>query len=112
MDMDDIIERAEAVLRHSDTCIGHGLVRDLVAEVKRLQEAGPWMEHVERQRAMKRERDGGCICNNGPDTDGPDEFCPWHGRRYSELVDIIVRQQAQLNWNLSSRDAQEIVREG
>jgi 6-pyruvoyl-tetrahydropterin synthase len=21
-----------------------------------------------------------CICNTGPDTDGPDEFCPQHGR--------------------------------
>lgn len=73
------------------------VVRELVAEVEQLQAGGAWVEHVERQRAMKRERDGECICNTGPDTDGPDEFCPWHGRRYSELIDIIVQQQAQLN---------------
>jgi hypothetical protein len=70
---------------------------ELIAEIERLRAGGAWVEHVERQRAMKRERDGECICNTGPDTDGPDEFCPWHGRRYSELVDIIVEQQAQIN---------------
>lgn len=73
------------------------LVRELVAEVEQLQAGGAWVEHVERQRAMKRERDGECICNIGPDTDGPDEFCPWHGRRYAELVNIIVRQQSEIN---------------
>jgi hypothetical protein len=70
---------------------------ELIAEIERLRAGGAWVEHVERQRAMKRERDGECICNTGPDTEGPDEFCPWHGRRYSELVEIIVQQQAQIN---------------
>ncbi|WP_156749636.1 hypothetical protein [Mycobacterium sp. E1747] len=32
--MSDVIERAEAVLRHRDTRIGHGLIRDLIAELK------------------------------------------------------------------------------
>jgi hypothetical protein len=67
-----------------------------LAEVERLRDTGPWMEHVERQRAMKRERDGECICNTGPDADGPDEFCPWHGRRYTELVEGLETQAAEL----------------
>ncbi len=70
---------------------------EMVAEIERLRAGGPWVEHVERDRAMKRERDGECICDTGPETGGPDEFCPWHGRRYSELVEIIVQQQAQIN---------------
>lgn len=29
------------------------------------------------------ERDGECICDYGPGTDGPDEMCPFHGRPYT-----------------------------
>lgn len=68
----------------------------LQAEVEQLRAGGAWVEHVERQRAMKRERDGECICNNGPDTEGPDEFCPWHGRRYNELVEGLESQAAEV----------------
>jgi hypothetical protein len=35
--MSDIVERAQAVLEHPDTRIGHGLVGALVDEVKRLR---------------------------------------------------------------------------
>lgn len=70
------------------------LVPELVAEVERLRAAGPWVEHLEHERAMKRERDGECICDRGPESDGPDEFCPWHGRPYPELV-TILEQLAQ-----------------
>ncbi|HET6916628.1 MAG TPA: hypothetical protein VFH56_11115 [Acidimicrobiales bacterium] len=31
-------------------------------------------------------RHGPCICNTGPGTEGPDEFCPHHGRTYNELL--------------------------
>lgn len=73
------------------------LVPELVAEVERLRAGGAWTEHVESQKAMKTERDGDCICNTGPDTEGPDEFCPWHGRPYAYWVDNLVRQGAALN---------------
>lgn len=68
-----------------------------LAEVERLRVGGPWVEHVERMEAMKRTRDGECICDTSPETGGPEEFCPWHGRPYSELLDIITRQQAEIN---------------
>lgn len=67
----------------------HRQQRPMTDPVPRAQ-GGAWAEHVERQRAMKRERDGDCICNTGPDTDGPDEFCPWHGRPYPELVEQLT----------------------
>jgi hypothetical protein len=67
-----------------------------LAEVEELRAGGAWVEHVERERAMKRERDGDCICNRGPDTEGPDEFCPWHGRPYLELVDGLESQAAEI----------------
>jgi hypothetical protein len=70
------------------------LVPELVAEVERLRAGGPW---VERMNAMKRERDGGCICDCNPETtDGPDEFCPWHGRTYRELVEGLESQAAEV----------------
>lgn len=31
-------------------------------------------------------RHGECVCNTGPGTDGPDEFCPQHGRPYTDLL--------------------------
>lgn len=68
----------------------------LAAEVERLRAAGPWVEHLERERAMKMSRDGECICDGNPETtDGPDEFCPWHGRPYRELVEILDRLAAE-----------------
>ncbi|WP_087075917.1 hypothetical protein [Mycobacterium dioxanotrophicus] len=66
------------------------------AEVERLRAGGPWVEHVEFQRAMKLQRDGDCTCNTGPDTEGPDEFCPWHGREYRFLADELVRLAAEV----------------
>lgn len=30
---------------------------------------------------------GDCICNTGPDTEGPDEFCPRHGRPTEEWIE-------------------------
>jgi hypothetical protein len=108
-----IVERAKAALDLWDSTIGveitvltgmvaaedayrnaPDLVRELVDELEDLRKGGPWVEHVERQRAMKRQRDGECICNTGPDTDGPDEFCPWHGRPYRELVAEMERLQS------------------
>lgn len=41
------------------------------------------------------ERDGACICNYGPDTEGPDECCPFHGRPYAYWVergDVLQRR--------------------
>lgn len=28
-----------------------------------------------------------CICDTGPESDGPDECCPQHGRPYSDWID-------------------------
>lgn len=73
------------------------LVPELVAEVERLRAGGPWVEHVERMESMKRHRDGDCICDRNPETsDGPDEFCPWDGRPYREVVGILEQQAAEL----------------
>lgn len=37
---------------------------------------------------------GECACNTNPDTtDGPEEFCPMHGRRYNELVEMLREAQ-------------------
>jgi hypothetical protein len=99
--MTDIVDRAKKWLGKPPQSIAPTpaqIVRDLLAEVERLRAGGPWIEHLERERAMKRQRDGDCICDGNPETTyGPDEFCPWHGMPYRELVEIIVRQQAQLN---------------
>ncbi|OBF14430.1 hypothetical protein [Mycolicibacterium conceptionense] len=92
--MSDIVERAESAKHSMFESVQ--LVPELVAEVEQLRAGGPWVEHVERQRAMKLQRDGECICDNGPDTSGPDEFCPWHGREYRYLVDELVRQSAEV----------------
>ena len=43
------------------------------------------------------DRHGVCPCDYNPDTtNGPDEFCPHHGRPYTDLVDIIVRQDEEI----------------
>lgn len=34
-------------------------------------------------------RHGACVCDTGPGTDGPDEFCPQHGRPYRDLLEIL-----------------------
>ena len=39
--MTDVVDRAKAVLKHSDTRIGHALVADLIAEIERLRAALP-----------------------------------------------------------------------
>jgi hypothetical protein len=33
------------------------------------------------------DRDGPCICDYGPNTDGPQEDCPFHGRPYAYWVE-------------------------
>jgi hypothetical protein len=71
-------------------------VRHLLERLLEWAVSGAWVEYVERMKAMKRERDGECVCNTGPDTDGPDEFCPWHGRPYPELVDRLTSQAAEI----------------
>lgn len=83
---DDREARAELEIR----------VAELTEELREVRAGGAWVEHVERQKAMKRERDGDCICNTGPDSDGPDEYCPWHGRPYSELLDALVQKSEDL----------------
>lgn len=102
----DIVERAKTaralVLPHGTWAVRgctemYEVLPELVAEVERLRAGGPWVEHVERMEAMKRTRDGGCICDVNPETtNGPDEFCPWHGRTYRELVEGLESQAAEI----------------
>lgn len=70
------------------------LVPELVAEVERLR------LRVRDERAVAdqiRRRDGDCICDHNPETtSGPDEFCPWHGRPYRELVEGLESQGDQI----------------
>lgn len=95
-DQPDILARAEAVLDGKATPSA-SLCAGLVAEVKRLRDSGPWVEHVERRRAMQRERDGECICDGNPaTTDGPQEDCPWHGRPYRYWVDGLEHANAEV----------------
>jgi hypothetical protein len=42
-----------------------------------LSERATLQAKVERVEA-ERDRHGPCICNHGPGTEGPDEFCPRH----------------------------------
>ena len=43
------------------------------------------------------QRPEGCFCDYNPDTtNGPEEFCPHHGRSYSDLVEMIERQAAEI----------------
>lgn len=88
-----------------------GLVRELVAEVERLRTTGPWMEQVEYVRAMKRERDGECICNTGPEIDGPDECCPWHGRSYNELLEMLTKGKIMTDENSEVRELRWRIRQ-
>lgn len=38
-----------------------------------------------------RDRHGPCVCNTGPGTEGPDEYCPQHGRTYDDALDVAHR---------------------
>jgi hypothetical protein len=82
--MTDIIERAEAVLQHSDTRIGHGLVRDLVTELKAaraeqtLDAAG--LAAVPRG-AIVRSAKGTIAC------------------RYDELLGVVFGDERPFDWN-------------
>lgn len=98
---DDILAAAEQALetRRAQESMAwpRPLVSGLVAEVKRLREGGPWVEHVERQKAMQRERDGDCICDGNPaTTSGPEEDCPWHGRPYRYWVEGLEQKSAEV----------------
>ena len=44
----------------------------------------------DRLRAVV-ERHGPCVCNYGPGTEGPDEFCPRHGRSYGDALEYMQR---------------------
>lgn len=46
------------------------------------------------------ERHGPCICDTNPDTtSGPDEWCPQHGRPYTDALDYMDRAVADLMEN-------------
>ncbi|HSV40031.1 MAG TPA: helix-turn-helix domain-containing protein [Nocardioidaceae bacterium] len=36
------------------------------------------------------ESHGPCVCNTGPSVEGPDEYCPQHGRRYDDVLARLV----------------------
>ncbi|AID58866.1 hypothetical protein PBI_GAIA_46 [Mycobacterium phage Gaia] len=106
--MSDVAYRARELLERvsSDPRLLHiedaaevvQVIADTAEEIDRLRAGGPWVEHVERQRAMKRERDGDCICDTNPETtNGPEETCPWHGREYRYWVDVVARQADEID---------------
>ena len=49
-----------------------------------------WALEVDRLKS-EVERHGECICNTGPGTDGPEEFCPRHGRPYNDALEYMDR---------------------
>jgi len=67
------VEQAEAALRESDE-----------EQYYRL------LQRAEKAEA-ERDRHGPCICNTGPGTEGPDEFCPHHGRTYDDALDYVSK---------------------
>lgn len=60
----------------------------------------------EYDRSLLAERVGECICDTSPGTDGPDEVCPQHGRRYSELVEMFTRDYTTLTERLGFLEAE------
>jgi hypothetical protein len=55
-----------------------------------LAAAKVWRAAAEGAQA-ERDRHGPCICNTGPGTEGPDEYCPRHGRTYDDALDVADR---------------------
>ena len=51
-------------------------------------------ERDEAQAAVRKMQDhhGECICNTaGPALEGPDEYCPWHGRPWDDMLEHLNR---------------------
>jgi len=94
---DDVIARAKAEYAGFGEHFPNDLAADLIAlaesqaaEIKRLRtNRDYWMKAAKYH--------GDCICDHNPSTtDGPQEFCPEHGRPYPELLGRIDHQAAQL----------------
>jgi hypothetical protein len=47
---------------------------------------------------------GPCACDTGPNTEGPVEHCPLHGRRYGDWIEYGETQQAQVAALVVERD--------
>jgi hypothetical protein len=55
------------------------------------------------------QRPEGCYCDYSPETsDGPEEFCPHHGRPYAEVVEMLETMAKETKW---ARDHDALVRE-
>lgn len=55
------------------------------------------IEHLKRSV----ERHGPCICDTGPGTEGPEEFCPQHGRTYDEMLAMLTDDYGKVSDALS-----------
>jgi hypothetical protein len=53
-------------------------------------------------------RHGECICNTGPGTEGPDEFCPRHGRTYEDVVRMGAEEIFRLRAEVRTAKAQAL----
>lgn len=70
--------------------------QDNTAENARLR-AQQELDFIGRMEAMRRHRDGECICDLSPESGGPEEFCPWDGRPYREVVELLHNMAAKHN---------------
>lgn len=95
-------------------------LRDAFESYRTEREAGqfggltPWNElpHGRKQKWYKMAEAAvdalfePCVCNYGPDSDGPDEYCPRHGRTYNELLGFL-QELSQQNQELAKRGGPE-----
>lgn len=93
MSGDGVIQAIEAVLEQKhqlEVDLGIPFARRRVA-TDIAKAADPEFENMRRwaSDALSLDRrDGGCICDSGPESAGPEEDCPWHGREYAYWVEL------------------------
>jgi hypothetical protein len=71
----------------------HGHCGNVVPHVQHAQQLGGYRRKI---CTGQLDRHGPCICSKGPDTDGPDEFCPYHGRLYDDVVEMGAHEIGRL----------------
>jgi hypothetical protein len=103
---DDVVSRAREALDRNPCLCGdpecnrpnprdlQRLIPELIAEVQRLR----------RLDDERRNRDGDCVCDRGPESDGPEENCPWHGRPYLYWVDGCASKASEAEKLREQRD--------
>ena len=94
---DDVITRAKAEYAGFGEHFPNDLAADLIALAESQAAEIDRLRHNRDYWVKAAKHHGDCICDLNPaTTDGPQEFCPEHGRPYSDLLDGIESQARQL----------------